>query len=186
MAYLSGQGLEQLAAGLDGRGPRMDGAAFRAAMREFASGVAIVATGRGAARKGCTATSVCSLSLDPPALIVCLDRASATFGALKANGVFGLSVLAADQAGLASRFAGCDGVAGASRFDLGDWITFVTGAPLLAGAAAHIDCYVEEAIERHTHAIVIGRVALACAGDVRPLVHWRGKSLPLVAGEAGA
>src|SRR5579863_4162477 len=179
MAYQSGQELEPSAAGLARVWPEADSAAFRRAMREFASGVTIIAAGEGEARNGCTATSVCSLSLDAPTLLVCLDRASATLATLRASGVFGVSVLAADQAALAERFAGRDGVRGASRFAAGKWTGLITGAPLLQGAVAHIDCCVEETIERHTHAIVIGRVVMAVVTPARPLAHWRGQSAPL-------
>ena len=77
---------------------------------------------------------------------------------------------------LADRFAGRSGVKGAARFAGSDWMTLVTGAPLLRDALACIDCEVEEVLERHTHAIVIGRVAAVRRGDGAPaLVHWRGQ-----------
>jgi flavin reductase (DIM6/NTAB) family NADH-FMN oxidoreductase RutF len=182
MAYQNGQELE----GLDRASGETDPAAFRRAMRELASGVTIIAAGEGERRNGCTATSVCSLSLDPPTLLACLDRGSATLATLRACGVFAISVLAADQAGLAERFAGRGGVRGASRFAAGNWTRLATGAPLLQGAAAHVDCFVEETIERHTHAIVIGRVAMAVASSARALAHWRGQSLPLFLADSGA
>ena len=151
--------------------------AFRLAMREFVSGVAIVAAGQGAARSGCTATSLCSLSLEPPSLIVCLARASATLKTLCHEGVFGVSLLGEAHADLAARFAGRSGLRGAARFEGCDVAALSTGAPLLQGAVAMIDCEVEEAIERHTHAIVIGRVVAAKATGGQPLLHWRGRSL---------
>ena len=77
---------------------------------------------------------------------------------------------------LADRFAGRSGVKGAARFEGADWMTLVTGAPLLGDALAAIDCEVEEVLERHTHAIVIGRVAAVRRNDGDPaLVHWRSK-----------
>jgi flavin reductase (DIM6/NTAB) family NADH-FMN oxidoreductase RutF len=172
MAYLSTEPVEDAAIA-----PPIETEAFRLAMREFASGVAIVAAGRGAARNGCTATSLCSLSLEPPSLIVCLARASATLKAIRREGVFGISLLADAQADLADRFAGRGGLRGAARFEGCDVAALSTGAPLLREAVAMIDCEVEEAIERHTHAIVIGRVVAAETASGRPLLHWRGRSL---------
>jgi flavin reductase (DIM6/NTAB) family NADH-FMN oxidoreductase RutF len=153
-----------------------EGAAFRLAMRELASGVAVVTTGRGEQRSGCTATSLCSLSLDPPSLIVCIALDSSTLAALRASKTFGVNVLAGLHEDLADRFAGRGGVKGAARFAKAEWMTLLTGAPLLRGALACIDCIVEEVLERHTHAIVIGRVAsVGCGGGAPALMHWRGQ-----------
>lgn len=172
MAYLYKEPVEEAAVS-----PPAETDAFRLAMREFASGVAIVAAGRGAARSGCTATSLCSLSLEPPSLIVCLARASATLKTIRREGAFGISLLAEVHTDLADRFAGRSGLHGAARFEGCAVIALSTGAPLLQGAVAMIDCEVEETFERHTHAIVIGRVVAAKAAGGRPLLHWRGRSL---------
>ncbi len=162
MAYLLRQSIEEAAAGPPAA--LAEAEVFRLAMREFASGVAVVATGSGERRNGCTATSLCSLSIEPPALVVCLSRASATLKAIQKEGAFGVSMLAETHAGLADRFAGRSGLRGAARFDGSDWIALASE--------------VEEIIERHTHAIVIGRVAAAKAGGGRPLLHWRGRWAP--------
>jgi flavin reductase (DIM6/NTAB) family NADH-FMN oxidoreductase RutF len=77
---------------------------------------------------------------------------------MKVYGFFGVSILTSDQLHIAERFAGKDGLKGADRFATSRWITRISGAPLLADALAAIDCEVEETIERHSHAIVIGRV----------------------------
>ena len=67
-------------------------------------------------------------------------------------------MLGAAHGELAERFAGRGGFKGAERFADGDWVSLVTGAPVLADALAAIDCRVEDIVERHTHAIVIGAV----------------------------
>ncbi len=147
---------------------------FRSAMREFAAGVAIVAAGQGPQRAGCTATSIASLSLEPPTLVLCLAKASATLGAIRSSGAFGVSILNSAAEELAERFAGRTGARGADRFVEGDWIELMTGAPILRGAAAAMDCRVEEILPRHTHAILIGRVVAVHRGPASPaLVHWR-------------
>ena len=176
MAYVESSVFDAKSRPMIGATPEPQGAAFRLAMREFASGVALVATGAGEQRSGCTANSLCSLSLDPPSLIVCLTLSSATLASLCANKTFGVSLLAGGHEDLADRFAGRSGVRGAARFAGADWSTLVTGAPLLRGALACIDCTLEEVIERHTHAIVIGRVAaMQRGGGAEALLHWRGR-----------
>jgi flavin reductase (DIM6/NTAB) family NADH-FMN oxidoreductase RutF len=148
-------------------------AGYRQAMRAFATGVAIVACGRGAARAGCVATAVASLSLAPPSLIVNLQRDGSTYRLLKVSDGFSVNFLKPEQETLARRFAG--GVPAAERFAEGAWIEGATGAPALADALATLECRVEEILERHTHAIVIGRVAAARAADGPALLHFRGR-----------
>jgi flavin reductase (DIM6/NTAB) family NADH-FMN oxidoreductase RutF len=149
---------------------------FRLAMREFASGVAIVTCAIGNERGGCTATALASLSLSPPSLIVCLERSSATLASLTKAGAFAVNILAAQHGPLAERFSGRGGVNGEARFEDGDWLPLLTGAPALADALASIDCRVEEILERHTHAIVIGIVqAVRLGGRTPGLLHRRSR-----------
>jgi flavin reductase (DIM6/NTAB) family NADH-FMN oxidoreductase RutF len=179
MAYLDMQAArDQTAASSCSTSPSATDS-FRQAMREFAGGVAIVAAGQGDSRNGCTATSICSLSVEPPSLIVCLSLASTTLATLRAEATFGVSFLDAEKADLAGRFAGRGGLRGAARFAGEEWMTLSTGAPMLQSATAVVDCEVEEIAERHTHAIIIGRVVSARAQGGQPLLHWRGKSTPL-------
>lgn len=153
--------------------PDENGAHFRLAMREFATGVSLVTCG-GAERSGCTVTALTSLSLTPPALIVCLGRGSSTFASLKREGAFAVNLLAAEHEPIAARFSGRDGAQGAARFSLGVWSELVTGAPVLDDALAAIDCRVDEIIDRNTHAIIIGAVQALRLGAPRPaLLHWR-------------
>jgi flavin reductase (DIM6/NTAB) family NADH-FMN oxidoreductase RutF len=158
-----------------------DSAAFRHAMRAFSSGVAIIACGEGEARAGCTATSLASLSLAPPTLIVCLARSSATLVGLREAGAFSINLLAARHQALAHRFSGHSGVHGARRFDTAQWVALSTGAPVLADAIAAFDCLVEEVIERHSHAIVLGAVVSLKEGVDEPvLARRRGEYARLV------
>ena len=150
-----------------------DSAAFRHAMRAFSSGVAIIACGEGEARLGCTITSLASLSLAPPTVIVSLARSSSTLVGLREKGAFSISLLAARHQALAHRFSGHGGVHGARRFDSAQWITLSTGAPVLADAIAAFDCLVEEVIERHSHAIVLGAVVSLKEGSEEPVLARR-------------
>jgi flavin reductase (DIM6/NTAB) family NADH-FMN oxidoreductase RutF len=148
---------------------------FRAAMRELAGAVSIISAGQGERRAGFVATSVSSLSADPPTLIVCVNRASSSWPTLREAASFGVNVLSASHRELAHRFAGRTGAEGAARYEGGHWIALRTGAPLLADALAAFDCAVEDVIERHSHAILIGRVEAVRRGDGGgALVYWRG------------
>jgi flavin reductase (DIM6/NTAB) family NADH-FMN oxidoreductase RutF len=149
---------------------------FRGAMRQLTGGVSVITVGRDKDITGMTVTSVSSLSLDPPSLIVSINRESSSWPLLKRYGVFGVNILTADQVEVAERFAGKDGLKGADRFAGAQWTTRVSGVPLLAGALAAIDCEVEEMIERHSHAIVIGRVLdLQLSSRTAALAYWQGQ-----------
>lgn len=152
-----------------------DAASFRQAFRHLAGGVSVITTGHGQARTGLTATSVSSLSAEPPTIMFGLNLSSSTYPVLARNRCFGLNFLNARQKQVADRFAGRKGEKGEARYADADWTTGITGAPLLAGALASLDCEVEEIIERHSHAIVIGRVREVRLGDEEAaLVYWRG------------
>jgi flavin reductase (DIM6/NTAB) family NADH-FMN oxidoreductase RutF len=136
--------------------------------------VSLITTGEGEARTGLTATSVSSLSMEPPSLVVCINRASATLRAMQETRVFGVNFLAAGHRDVADRFAGRGNLSGAARFQGSEWITLVTGAPLLVDALAAIDCSIDTIMEWSTHAVVVGRVeAVHQPGGARALVHWR-------------
>jgi flavin reductase (DIM6/NTAB) family NADH-FMN oxidoreductase RutF len=149
---------------------------FRGAMRQLTGGVSVITAGRGMDISGMTVSSVSSLSIDPPALIVSVNRASSSWPLLKRYGCFGVNVLASDQLDIAARFAGKDGLKGADRFAGAEWTTRSSGVPLLVGALAAIDCEVEETIERHSHAIVIGRVLdVEVSARMAALAYWQGQ-----------
>jgi flavin reductase (DIM6/NTAB) family NADH-FMN oxidoreductase RutF len=146
---------------------------YRRAMRQLAGGVSVVTVGRAPHRTGFTATSVSSLSVDPPRLIVSLNRNSSSYPAIERCRSFGVNVLAHHHQDIAARFGG--GAKGEARYGTDCWHTMVTGASLLCDALAAFDCEIEEIIERHTHAIIIGRVVAARHRNVGDtLVYWRG------------
>ena len=149
---------------------------FRSAMRRLVGGVSVITVGQGNDITGMTVTSVSSLSVDPPTLIVSINRESSSWPLLKRHGFFGVNILAADQLDIAERFAGKDGLKGAARFAGAQWITRVSGVPLLAGALSAIDCEVEDIVERHSHAIVIGRVLdMQLSSRSAALGYWQGQ-----------
>ncbi len=150
--------------------------AFRGAMRSLAGGVSVITVGRGKDITGMTVTSVSSLSVEPPTLIVSVNRQSSSWPLLQRYGAFGVNILTAEQVDVAERFSGKGGLKGADRFTGAQWVTRATGVPLLSGVLAAIDCEVEEVIERHSHAIVIGRVRdVVTAAPHTALTYWDGQ-----------
>jgi flavin reductase (DIM6/NTAB) family NADH-FMN oxidoreductase RutF len=149
---------------------------FRGAMRHLAVGVSVITAGRGKDISGMTVTSVSSLSVEPPALIVSINRASSSWPLVKRYGFFGVNILTSDQVEIAERFTGKGGLKGADRFAGAEWTTRASGVPLLTGALAAIDCEVEDIVERHSHAILIGRVLdLQLSGRTAALAYWQGR-----------
>ncbi|MGZ8687109.1 MAG: flavin reductase family protein, partial [Gaiellaceae bacterium] len=135
-------------------------------------GVAIVTSRADAGPRGCTTNAFSSLSLDPPLVLVCLDRGSNTLAAIRGCGRFVVNVLASGQEELARRFAtkhtGEEKFAGVESED-------AAGLPVLAGALAWVACELEAELPGGDHVIVTGRpVASGQDLDVAPLLFFRG------------
>lgn len=145
---------------------------YRDAMAQFTGAVHIVTTDGAAGKRGVTAIAACSVSDDPPTVLVCLNRQNTSNELFLENGVFALNTLAADQQPIAHVFSGLAGVPAEERFGYGRWETLVTGAPVLKGALAVFDCQLLEAKEMATHRIYFGRVKGILIGDHRrPLLY---------------
>jgi flavin reductase (DIM6/NTAB) family NADH-FMN oxidoreductase RutF len=161
--------------------------AFKGALRHLASGVSVITTGRAPHRTGFTATSVSSLSVDPARIIVSVNRNSSSYEAIRTSGIFAVNFLAAHQVDVAQAFAGQGGLKGEARYAHAVWSTLESGASVLEGALANIDCDVEEFVERHSHAIVIGRVLAARNTEGgEALLYWRGRYDPFAASDIAA
>jgi flavin reductase (DIM6/NTAB) family NADH-FMN oxidoreductase RutF len=144
-------------------------------MRRMAGSVSIVAAGSKGARCGLTATSIASLSLDPPALVVCIRRSSATYAALASERRFSVNLLHASQAEHAATFSSME-VGGEQRFTRGDWVES-RGAPALRGANAVVFCELEDQLAFGTHVAIVGRVSHVLLGDdieSAPLLYFDG------------
>jgi len=146
---------------------------FRAAMRQLAATVCVVTAGEGDARRGLTATAVCSLSMTPPSMLVCVNRQGAAHRAITESGCFCVNILAADQVAVAHRFAGNAGDPGESKFAAGKWSRLATGAPTLDGALINLDCTLSSDVETESHSIFIGHVQQIRFGALKsPLLHY--------------
>lgn len=148
---------------------------FRHVMGHLAGGVAVVTSRTpGGARCGLTATAVCSVSLDPPLVLVSVDRESRTHEAIEASGLYAVNLLSADQEELAERFATKD----PDKFAGLELRTGSTGAPVLAGCLGYLDCEVARDVPAGDHTLFVGRVEDAAIqrDDVgRPLVYHLGR-----------
>lgn len=141
---------------------------FRSALAKFPSGITIVTVAVEGTLHGMTASAFASVSLEPPLILVCLDKSSRTRELLVDLGAFAVNVLAAHQEEAARGFAR----AGQKPFEKLPHAFGSTGAPLLKEALAWIECRVERVVEAGDHDVVLGEV-LACQGhDGDPLVYF--------------
>lgn len=149
---------------------------YRDAMAHFAGAVHVVTTDGPAGRRGVTAIAACSVSDDPPTVLVCLNRQNPNNACFAANGVFALNTLASGQRALSDAFSGLTGLSADARFALARWQTIATGAPTLPDALAVFDCRVVETLDYATHRVYFGRVVgLSIGANLRPLLyHDRG------------
>ena len=146
---------------------------FKSAMRRFPASVAVIATGAAPNRFGMTATAVCSLTADPPQVLVCLNAQTATSEAIRKNGTFSMNLLSDAQAKTARRFAGMDGVTGDAKFDPVEWETDHLGPPILKAGLNSFSCRVVSAHKEGTHFIVVGRVETLRASDCNQALIYR-------------
>jgi flavin reductase (DIM6/NTAB) family NADH-FMN oxidoreductase RutF len=163
----------------DHRASAVAAAELRSAMGRFATGVTVVTSVDAAGTPvGTTANAVTSVSLDPPLVLVCLERASLTLRALREHGAFAVNVLAQTHLELSAVFA--------RRGSEGAWAGVAhamcsTGCPRLAGGLAAIDCSVDRLYPGGDHEIVVGRVEEIHLGDAAaaPLVFHGGAYVAL-------
>ncbi|MBB3143666.1 flavin reductase (DIM6/NTAB) family NADH-FMN oxidoreductase RutF [Phyllobacterium trifolii] len=153
----------------------VDADLFKDSMRHLAAAVSVITVGRGADRTGFTSTSVSSLAIDPPSVIVSINRASSSWPVLQRHGSFCVNMLAHDQRHVADSFSGRNGQKGVERYQGADWRELSTGTMALVNALAVLDCELDDAIERHSHGILIGRVrAVTLRHNAEPLIYWHG------------
>ena len=147
--------------------------AYRDAMARFAGAVHVVVTDGAAGHRGVTVIATCSVSDNPPTILVCLNRENAANDAFAQNGVFALNTLTDAQIDIANAFSGLTGLSQEARFGQAQWDTIATGAPTLVGAAAVFDCELVDSKDVATHRILIGRVRGVRTGeDARPLLYY--------------
>jgi flavin reductase (DIM6/NTAB) family NADH-FMN oxidoreductase RutF len=136
------------------------------AMRHLACGVSIITAGVDENRTGLTVTTAHSLSVEPPIMIITVNRKSSGYNAIRDGGNFCVNVLADHQRHLAERFSGVGGVKGKDRYQGASWSVLSTGVWALDDAIANVDCKVQEVIDRYSHGIFLGQVREVRLGNV--------------------
>jgi flavin reductase (DIM6/NTAB) family NADH-FMN oxidoreductase RutF len=150
----------------------IDPDSFRSVLGRFASGITVVTSLDAQGRDvGMTVSAFASVSLDPPLVSVCIDRAASMHDALRAAERFGISILASDQEALSRRFAAIES---SHRFEGIGYMRGESGVVLLDEALAHLECVRVAQHEAGDHTLFIGEVERAVARDARPLLYYRG------------
>jgi flavin reductase (DIM6/NTAB) family NADH-FMN oxidoreductase RutF len=151
---------------------------YRNLMRQQAGAVALIATGKPGGRTGMAATAVCSLTDNPPTLLVCVNQSASAHDIIAEMGSFSVNLLCPAHKELVGVFTGQTGLKGEERFDDAQWLTMVTGAPVLKDALASFDCEVSDQKMVSTHTIYFGAVRDGVAREeLDPLVYFRGNFL---------
>jgi flavin reductase (DIM6/NTAB) family NADH-FMN oxidoreductase RutF len=144
---------------------------FRSAMSRFASGVTVVTTrAEDHQPSGLTVSSFASLSLEPPLVLVCIDKRASIHDLLIEGRYFAVNVLAKDQEILSRRFASRD----TDRFSGTGYADGVTGVPILNDVLAAVECRIVHTYPGGDHTIVVGEVEHATVYDGKPLGYFRG------------
>lgn len=123
-------------------------------MSNLPTSVSLVTTGQGDQRMGLTVSAFCSLSTEPPSLVVCVNKNAGAHQALLDNGVFAVNVLSNTQKDYARLFSTKSG----DRFASEEWLQSEAGVPLLGSALMAFDCRVEKVVDGFSHSILIGVV----------------------------
>lgn len=147
---------------------------FKLGMRSLAGAVNIVTSAHAGHRYGLTATAVCSLSAEPPTVLICVNRNAMTYGAIAKSGVFCVNVLRAEDSELSNAFSGAE--SGEARFRTRGWTRLVTGAPVLVDSLASFDCHVAKSMSHGTHTVFLGEVQSMLIGKKgKPLLYAGGQ-----------
>jgi flavin reductase (DIM6/NTAB) family NADH-FMN oxidoreductase RutF len=140
-------------------------------MARVPAGVVVISARSADGYRGLTATSLVSISVDPPMVLVGLEREAATRAAVAATGTFNVSVLTRSQEFIADRFAGRAPAIDALWRDVPHRLG-VNGLPLIEGCAAWLECRLVEMRPAGDHDICVGEVTGASAGAGDPLILW--------------
>lgn len=148
---------------------------MKAGMRRLAAGVSVIsAVDQQGARYAMTASSVTSVSDDPPSLLVCINQNARICPVLTKGQTFGINLLGQSHADVS--IVCSTGDQGDKRFDVGHWATTALGTPIIADAEAVFECCVDEVYAYGTHHIVVAKITsvIISSGDADPLIYCDG------------
>ena len=147
---------------------------FKLGMRSLAHAVSIITSAHAGHRYGMTATAVCSVTAEPPAILVCLNRNSATYGAVSKSKAYCVNVLRTEDSDLSNLFSGV--LSGEGRFKSREWSRLATGSPALLDALVTFDCRVIKNLAHGSHTIFLGQVEQILFGKKgKPLLYAEGQ-----------
>jgi 3-hydroxy-9,10-secoandrosta-1,3,5(10)-triene-9,17-dione monooxygenase reductase component len=154
--------------------PQPSAAEWRAAMGAFPTGVTVVTSWDGATPVGSTINAFCSVSLEPPMLLICLDLNNPIRPAVEASGVFGVNFLGEENGQAAARHFATDPES--DRFAAYGYRAAPGGAPWLEIAPAFVDCAVETVVAAGDHIVVVARgLRVEHTPEAQPLLYHRGR-----------
>jgi flavin reductase (DIM6/NTAB) family NADH-FMN oxidoreductase RutF len=160
--------------------PKIRANDYRLAMRKFAASVTIITTGSGDQLHGMTATAVCSVSAEPPTILVVINRTARTHPLIGNAGFFTVNILAEDQRSLADRFS----IKHPNQFEgISHNPSRNTKSPVLSGAAAYLECKLIRQVDVGTHTIFLGEVLHCNPSDANPLLYYEGRYSELALGQ---
>ncbi|HEY8310821.1 MAG TPA: flavin reductase family protein [Gemmatimonadaceae bacterium] len=149
----------------------LDPDAFRAVMGRFATGVTVVtAVDAEGVDRGMTVSAFASVSLQPPLVVMCIDKTASMYDMLQTAQHFAVNILASTQESIARRF----GVTGAQQFEGIGYRSGENGVPLLNDVLAHVECKRVSSSIAGDHVIIVGETLTASMRDGRPLLYYRG------------
>jgi flavin reductase (DIM6/NTAB) family NADH-FMN oxidoreductase RutF len=148
----------------------VDKAEFRRALGHFAAGVTVVTAAFDGQRAGITVTAFTSLSLDPPLVLICIDKRARMHDRFRLGGHFAVNMLAAEQELVSREFA----TSGGDPFAEIGYRDGASGAPLIEGAVCSIECQVVEQLAGGDHTIFVGQVEATHVREGKPLLYFRG------------
>ena len=149
----------------------IDASTFRSILGRFATGVTVItARDAGGRDHGMTASAFCSVSLEPLRVLCCVEKIAVMHDVIVCAPHFAINILSAEQESISRRFA----EEADDRFDGLGYSRGITGAALLDGILAYVECDVAERLDGGDHLIVLGNVVAGNAYDGRPLLYYRG------------
>jgi len=144
---------------------------FRHALGRFASGVTIVTTKDADGNlHGITVSAFCSVSLEPPLILICIDKNTGSHHALTQTDSFVVNLLREDQQHISDRFASFLH----SKFETLEYHSGIDDLPVLEDALANLECRLVNSHDNGDHTIFVGQIERAAINDGKPLLYWHG------------
>ncbi|MBW3563765.1 MAG: flavin reductase family protein [Acidobacteria bacterium] len=143
---------------------------FREGLSRFASGVTVVTTlDADGLPHGLTVSAFCSLSLEPPLVLICIEKGIRSHQALSRASRFVVNILSSEQLDVSSRFASPL----EDRFEGVEWRAGTGGVPVIEGTLANLECTIHSNFEGGDHTIFVGRVESLSVSDGAPLLYFK-------------